>query len=233
MIKAVLFDFGQTLVDSATGFRLAEKQAQDKIFQALAITCHEEFMRHYRRIRGTFHEKGNLSRAKIWQEVYWYYCREAHMETLRQWDLAYWQTVKENTQFFPETLEVLRGLSRSYRIALLSNTQAQEAAHAHRIQAYPELAECFELVVIAGENDVPPKPDARAFELCLTQLQIAPEEAVHVGDDWRNDICGARKVGIQPVWLKHRSVRRNYPDVQTDVPVITSLDELAGLLVSY
>jgi phosphoglycolate phosphatase-like HAD superfamily hydrolase len=29
MIKAVIFDFGQTLVDSAGGFRKAEKEAQD------------------------------------------------------------------------------------------------------------------------------------------------------------------------------------------------------------
>ena len=147
MIKAVLFDFGQTLVDSASGFRLAEKQAQDKIFQDLAITCHEEFMRHYRRIRREFHDKGNLSRAKIWQEVYWYYCREAHMESLQQWDLAYWQTIKENTRLFPETLEVLRDLSRSYKIALITNTQGQEASHAHRIQAYPELTEIFSAII--------------------------------------------------------------------------------------
>jgi FMN phosphatase YigB (HAD superfamily) len=28
MIKAILFDFGQTLVDSSNGFRAAEKEAQ-------------------------------------------------------------------------------------------------------------------------------------------------------------------------------------------------------------
>ena len=33
MIKAVIFDFGQTLVNSADGFRTAEKQAQDKLFK--------------------------------------------------------------------------------------------------------------------------------------------------------------------------------------------------------
>ena len=29
MIKAIVFDFGQTLVDSAAGFRLAEKVAKE------------------------------------------------------------------------------------------------------------------------------------------------------------------------------------------------------------
>ena len=34
---------------------------------------------------------------------------------------------------------------------------------------------------------------------------------------------------MRPVWLKHRCVCRSWPDVDTDVPVITSLDELPRL----
>ena len=55
-------------------------------------------------------------------------------------------------------------------------------------------------------------------------------EAVFVGDDWRIDICGAKNAGIQPVWLKHHSVKRNWPDVDTDSPIITRLDQLIDLL---
>ncbi len=32
MIEVILFDFGQTLVDSSEGFRTAERNAQSKIF---------------------------------------------------------------------------------------------------------------------------------------------------------------------------------------------------------
>ncbi len=32
MIEVMLFDFGQTLVDSSEGFRAAERDAQSKIF---------------------------------------------------------------------------------------------------------------------------------------------------------------------------------------------------------
>jgi hypothetical protein len=34
---------------------------------------------------------------------------------------------------------------------------------------------------------------------------------------------------LYPVWLKHFSVRRNWPQVQTSVPVITSLKQLLDL----
>jgi len=37
MIKAVVFDFGQTLVDAADGFRSAENAVQDRIFSDLRL----------------------------------------------------------------------------------------------------------------------------------------------------------------------------------------------------
>ncbi len=44
MIKAVLFDFGQTLVDSAHGFRTAEKEAQTRIFSDVSLTAWKNFL---------------------------------------------------------------------------------------------------------------------------------------------------------------------------------------------
>ena len=47
-IKAVIFDFGQTLVDSADGFRQAEKEAQEKLFGHMALSLKEKFLDRYR-----------------------------------------------------------------------------------------------------------------------------------------------------------------------------------------
>ena len=38
MIKTIIFDFGQTHVDSAEGFRSPEKQVEKEIFKDLALT---------------------------------------------------------------------------------------------------------------------------------------------------------------------------------------------------
>ena len=65
MIRAVIFDFGQTLVDSAEGFRSAEKQVEKKIFDDLALTSWQEFLENYRKIRRQFHEKSSFSRKAI------------------------------------------------------------------------------------------------------------------------------------------------------------------------
>ena len=231
MIKAILFDFGQTLVDSADGFRQAEKDAQAAIFQDLATSDHAAFKKYYRRIRSEFHKRSELSRVKIWQEVFQHFGQEPSVDELRQWEQTYWRTVQSKTRVFPEAPSVLIALAAKYGpLGLVTNTQGQSDASTHRLTAYPELAALFAGTVVAGENGVPTKPDARPFAVCLEQLGVAAEEAVYVGDDWRIDVCGARDASLHPVWLKHHTVKRNYPEVDADVPVITSLNELPPVL---
>jgi HAD superfamily hydrolase (TIGR01549 family) len=229
MIKAVIFDFGQTLVDSADGFRRAEKQAQDRLFSHQALSRKEPFLANYRRIRTQFHGRSNFSRQAMWRELYYYYCLPADDALLEAWEAEYWETVKAHSVLFPEAIPVLKDLNRRFDVALVTNTQGQPGSRSHRIRQFPELEPYFKAVVVAGEGGVPPKPDPAPFRLCVEALGLSPCQAVYVGDDWRIDICGARKAGLAAVWLKHASVKRNWPEVQADVPVITRLDQLFSL----
>ena len=229
MIKAALFDFDQTLVDSADGFRRAEKQAQKKIFQDLAITSWDDFLSAYRRTRKQFHAESRLSRKALWEEVYWYYCRQCDSAVLEEWENDYWQTVKARTALFPETLSILRSLARRYKLAVITNTQAQASPRKHRLVEVPHLTECFDIVIIAGEAGLPSKPDRSVFLACLETLGIDPAQAVYVGDDWHVDICGAADAGLQPIWIKHHLLSRSWPNVETSVPVITRLDSLLDI----
>ena len=230
MIKAVIFDFGQTLVNSADGFRRAEKEAQANLFANLGLTIQDDFLAIYRRLRKELHGQSNFSRKFLFHEVFYYYCRQPDESLLEQWETEYWETVKANTSLFPEALGVLKDLSRRYQVALITNTQGQKTAGSHRISLYPELEPYFKVIIVAGESGIPPKPDPEPFRRCLEKLAAAPGEAVYVGDDWRIDINGAEDAGLYPVWLKHHSVRRNWPQVEPRVPVISSLEQLPGLI---
>jgi HAD superfamily hydrolase (TIGR01549 family) len=229
MIKAIIFDFGQTLVNSADGFRAAEKEAQAKLFSNLGLTIQEDFLANYRRRRKELHEKSNFSRKFLFHEIYYYYCHSPNEELLEQWETEYWETVKAHTSLFPEVPEVLKYLNERYQVALITNTQGQKSEGTHRISLYPELETYFKEIIVAGEGGVPPKPDPEPFRRCLAKLQIKASEAIYVGDDWRIDICGAGDAGLHSIWLKHHSVKRNWPQVQTSVPVITSLEQLLDL----
>ena len=229
MIKAIIFDFDQTLVDSADGFRLAEKQAQKKLFKDLAVTEWDEFLSAYRRLRKQFHEQSNLSRKALWEEVYWHYCRQCDLPVLEKWENDYWQTVKAHTVPFPEAQSVLHSLAGRYKLACITNTQAQAGSQKHRLVETPDLKECFETVIVAGEAGLPPKPDKGVFLACMEVLDVGGSQAVYVGDDWRTDICGAADAGLVAIWIKHHLLRRSWPDVETSVPVITDLESLLNV----
>jgi putative hydrolase of the HAD superfamily len=229
MIKAVIFDFGQTMVDSADGFRRAEKAAQEKLFGHMALSLSEKFMEHYRQVRQDFHGRSNFSRRAMWREVYHYYGLLPDEALLDTWETEYWATVKAHSVLFPEAPGVLERLGTQFRVALITNTQGQPVSGAHRISQFPELEPYFRVIIVAGESGIPAKPDPAPFRLCVDALGVAPSEAVYVGDDWRIDVCGSRAAGLNPVWIKHENVKRNWPEVEPDVPVITRLDQLHQL----
>jgi HAD superfamily hydrolase (TIGR01549 family) len=229
MIKAILFDFGQTLVDAADGFRTAEKEAQAKLFANMSLTRHEDFMAHYRRIRKEFHDRSNFSRTALWREVYFYYCLEFDDQLLETWETEYWQTVRAKTIVFPETIDVLKRLSSTYQLGLITNTQGQQRTETHRLSQFPELKKYFEVIIIAGEDGISPKPARQPFHLCLNGLDVKPAEAVYVGDDYRIDVCGSLEAGLHAVWIQHHTVERSWSEVEATVPIITCLDQLLEL----
>ena len=225
----MIFDFGQTLVDSAEGFRLAEKQAETRIFKDLALGSWSEFLTEYRRLRKDFHAKSNFSRKALWQAVYRHYNQEPNTILVSREEDNYWETIAYKTRLFPETKSVLKQLALSYRLALITNTQGQESSREHRFSLFPELENLFEVLIVAGVNNIPPKPDPIPFLTCLERLGIDPVNAIYVGDDWRIDICGAKAAGIQPVWLKHHSISRNWPLIENPGPTIINLEQLLDL----
>ena len=232
MIEAILFDFGQTLVDSSGGFRQAEKEAQHKIFKNLGVESWAEFLANYRRFRRDFHARSIFSRVAVWQEAYIHYEQEPDLGFLLAAEHDYWETVQSATRLFPETKAVLEQLASDYRLGMITNGQGQQSSGKHRVNRFPELEGLFELIIVAGEGGIPPKPDPQPFLMCLENMGLAPGETVYVGDEWVFDVCGSSEVGIQPVWLQHHSVSRKWPVVKTSAPIITSLEQLLDLYPS-
>ena len=232
MIKAILFDFGQTLVNSADGFRKAEKDAETLIFEELGFESWPSFLSDYRKLRKNFHARSNFSRKELWQALYANYNREPDESALLRAEQDYWETVKALTKPFPETEAVLGRLASGHRLGLVTNTQGQRTPGQHRLSLFPEIEKFFKAIIVAGEDGIPPKPASEPFLMCLEGLGISPSEAVYVGDDWRIDVCGATELGIQPVWLQHHSVPRKWPEVETSAPIISSLEQLPEWLGS-
>ncbi len=91
-------------------------------------------------------------------------------------------------------LEALRGAG--VRVAVVSNWDLR----LRRIASELGLDRLVEFAVISAECGAR-KPDRRIFDRALELAGSRPEETVHVGDLYDEDVVGARRAGIRAVLL--------------------------------
>lgn len=72
------------------------------------------------------------------------------------------------------------------------------------------------------------KPDPAIFHAACEALNVAPREAVHIGDDPLLDIEGAQKAGLHAVWINRPGLQpqRTLPDHVRPSAICTTLFEL-------
>ena len=81
-------------------------------------------------------------------------------------------------------------------------------------------------VIASSEEAGADKPDPAIFRFALEQIGVDPGEAIHVGDQYLQDVIGARNVGITPVFIDRFDVS---PEI-TDCARIRELTELIEYL---
>ncbi len=70
------------------------------------------------------------------------------------------------------------------------------------------------------------KPDPRIFQRALELAGVAPREAIHVGDQYKSDVIGARAASIEPLLLDRYDVLSHLDGCVR----IRSLSEIASFL---
>jgi HAD superfamily hydrolase (TIGR01549 family) len=132
------------------------------------------------------------------------------VEMTRAWERA------EHFELFDDALPVLDEL-RGYglKLALLSNTGRDLStfvAH-HRIEVD---------AILTSRLHGKTKPHETIFRAMLDRLKVAPPAAAMVGDDPKDDVDGARAVGMH-AWLVDRDGRfPDHPDRLTDLRALPS-----------
>lgn len=120
---------------------------------------------------------------------------------------------------------LLRRLRRVYRLGVVSNfygnvaTLCQEAG----------LADSLDVILDSVKVGVS-KPDPEIFRMALRELEVAPSQAVVVGDSYERDIIPARQLGVKAIWLKGPNPRTPDHAVPADCE-ISSLMELEAIVL--
>ncbi len=124
----------------------------------------------------------------------------------------------------PEALEVVKTLSKKYKLGLIANQHKE-------IKQKLETAGILQYFTHAevSENYGVEKPDPRFFEMAMNEVGIEPKDAAIVDDNLERSIVPAKKIGMTTIWLN--SEKRSVTKVSADY-IITSLPDLIEILAT-
>ncbi len=86
------------------------------------------------------------------------------------------------------------------------------------------LSPYFDFSMAGGEVNAW-KPEPEIFLHACQRVEVSPQEAVYVGDNYFADVVGARRAGLQPVLYDPRGI---FPEAECHV--LASFDQLPSVL---
>lgn len=105
---------------------------------------------------------------------------------------AVFNAARQHVTLYDGVEEALTRLSAKYRLVAISNGTAD-------VFITPA-APYFHAAFKAHEVGVA-KPDVKIYQLATSHLALDANQVLHVGDDARTDVWGAREAGMQTVWI--------------------------------
>ena len=238
MLRAVLFDWGDTLMEFAfepelveAGHRAGiEALGRDGSLDVDGMTAH--FTEHYLPlfwVPGTLEE---IEYPGLIRELLGHFGVEVSDEELGRFleaEHAAWEPSRRLGATTHALLEALR--SRGLKLGLVSNA-FDPAWLLHRDLEQMGIAERMDFAVFSSELGKR-KPHPEIFERALDALEVDASEAMFVGDRLYEDVHGANELGmtsVQAVWFRaDENDEGGEPDHQafTQMDVLNIAERLA------
>jgi putative hydrolase of the HAD superfamily len=232
-IRAVTFDMGNTLLFPWPSVGEVYAAAAARAGVRLDSTCAESlflgaWMTAQKTQQGLIYGTDHVSGRAFWLRVL-----ALAMEGfgLREGDIArltddLYETFNTPEQWrinpgWPEVRDALR--QRGIRLGVVSNWDIRLGGLLRRIGLFPD----FDSVVVSAEHAVE-KPAPAIFRAAWNALDVRPEETLHIGDSWHDDVCGASAAGMRAVWFNAAGTA--CPEPQAAHRQVRSLPELLALV---
>lgn len=196
MIKAVIFDLDNTLLDFMKMKQFAVRAAIGAMIEA-GMDIEED--RGYEDILNLYQEKG-WENQQVFDDFLLQATGEVNNKFLAAGIVAYRRAREASLLVYPNVNKTLVTLLKmGIKLAVVSDAPSREAWL--RIY-YLNLHHVFDLVLTYDDTGSR-KPSAKPFQIALERLQIRPAEALMVGDWPERDVVGANKVGIRTIFARY------------------------------
>jgi len=220
MIKAVLFDLDNTLIDFMKMKRTATDAAIDAMIAA-GVKLNKE---QATKLIFELYDQYGIEHQQIFQEFLIRTQKNVDYKILAAGIVAYRAARKFLAEPYNGVMPTLLKLKqRGLKLAIVSDAPI--------LQAWTRLTEMkiqdFFDAVVTFDDTGERKPSAQPFKKALDQLGVSPEEVLHVGDWPERDIAGAKALGIKTCFAKYGN--DNASRIKADYE-ITAIEQLMDVI---
>lgn len=196
MIKAVVFDLDNTLVD----FMAMKKQSVDAAVSAMidaGLKLSREEIQS--RIDAIYKERG-IEFQNVFDQLLYGEFKKLDYKILSAGIVAYRRAREAALVPYPHVYKTLMELAKmGIKIGVVSDAPAREA---WLRLTYLNLHHMFDHVVTFEDTGMR-KPDPAPFKKILQHLHVDATEALMIGDWAERDMVGAAKVGMKTVFARY------------------------------
>ena len=219
MIKAVIFDLDNTLIDFMTMKKLSCDAAMSAMIDVGLNVGKDKAIKEL----FSLYDKYGLEEKTIFQKFLKKVAKKIDYEILASGIVAYRRVRSGFLVPYPHVNAVLFELKqKGIKLAIVSD--------APRLKAWIRLVSMkinriFD-VVVTFEDTKQFKPSSKPFEFAFKRLKVKPHECLMVGDRPERDIKGAKKLGMQTCFAKYGNPKAKSSDADYEIDDIKELLEI-------
>jgi putative hydrolase of the HAD superfamily len=196
MIKAVVFDLDNTLVD----FMAMKNQAIEAATHAMrdaGLQLSAEEIR--RRIDAIYAERG-IEFQNVFDQLLFDEFSKVNHKILASGIIAYRRAREAALVLYPHVyLTLIELMKMNLKLAVVSDAPGREA---WLRLCYLNLHHVFDVVVTFDDTHMR-KPNPEPFVEALKRLGVKPKESLMIGDWAERDVVGAAQVGMRTVFARY------------------------------
>ncbi|HEU4964699.1 MAG TPA: HAD family hydrolase [Bacilli bacterium] len=191
-LQAILFDLDETLLDRASSldqYMRDQYKRYEKLWGHVGV---ERFCERFEELDG----RGYVSKRIVYRSIFEEFGGEGLTEDmmLAEFRRLFCRFVNP----FEGVREVLTELRRrGFKLGVITNGETEFQQRNMEVLGIPEWVD----TILISQKEGLRKPDGAIFRLACKRLGVAPEACLFIGDNPRNDIGGAKSVGMKTGWF--------------------------------